>query len=468
MNVNDKKAVKAGFWYTICRFLIKGLAFLTTPFFTRMMTVGEYGEFSNIQFWLNILAYATGLELYYTVMVAKHDHSDDIPAYTSSILTLSVISTVCVTLIIFFMGDGFYQITSIKRSYLPLISLYLIGDSAFSIMQTRHRAFYRYKMYTLMTLVYSVLATGLSLFLVYILPENRVFGRLCGIALPLIALGLVLVAVIYIQGKSVKPKYWKYALHLSLPLVVNTVCISFLSSSSRTIINRYCGPEFTALFSLAVSVQMIVSQLYQAMNSAWAPWVQDRLHETDYEKVRGASRKFLLLFIVIIAGVVLLAPEFVLILGGREYYDSINLIPTLLCACIFQFIYSMMMNVEIYYHKTLIAAVSTAIAATLNVGISILLIPRFGYLVSGYVTAGSYFILMLMHYFMSLKLGIHKIYDIRSFFVMVVCVVTVMAVMPVVYNYMLLRYGLVLLLGVAGLLYGYKNLPFLKSMLSKK
>ena len=31
------KALKAGAWYTVCTFILKGISFLTMPFFTRLI-----------------------------------------------------------------------------------------------------------------------------------------------------------------------------------------------------------------------------------------------------------------------------------------------------------------------------------------------------------------------------------------------------------------------------------------------
>ena len=44
-------ALKAGFWYVISNFLVKGIAFITTPIFARMMSAENYGEFSNFASW---------------------------------------------------------------------------------------------------------------------------------------------------------------------------------------------------------------------------------------------------------------------------------------------------------------------------------------------------------------------------------------------------------------------------------
>ena len=61
-NENEKKqsvsgrALKSGVWYTFCNFLLKSLGFLTTPIFARLLTKEEYGNFTNYQSWLSVVA----------------------------------------------------------------------------------------------------------------------------------------------------------------------------------------------------------------------------------------------------------------------------------------------------------------------------------------------------------------------------------------------------------------------------
>ena len=43
----SKKALKSGVWYTLSNFLINGAAFITTPFFARLLTKTEYGEYKK-------------------------------------------------------------------------------------------------------------------------------------------------------------------------------------------------------------------------------------------------------------------------------------------------------------------------------------------------------------------------------------------------------------------------------------
>ncbi|MBQ9504828.1 MAG: oligosaccharide flippase family protein, partial [Lachnospiraceae bacterium] len=53
---SDAKALRSGVWYTLSNFLLQGIAFITTPIFTRLMTKSDFGSFSNYTAWLSIVA----------------------------------------------------------------------------------------------------------------------------------------------------------------------------------------------------------------------------------------------------------------------------------------------------------------------------------------------------------------------------------------------------------------------------
>ena len=436
MKENDKKSLAAGVWYTASRFIVKGLAFITTPLFTRLMTKTEYGNYSDIQFWLTMMTYITGFELYYSVMIAKHDYREDIDSFSSSIYVLSSFFTVGVFLLGILFSKQLIALFDIRTPLLfPLLFFYLLGESAFMIMQTKHRAFYKYKLFVAFSLGTSIAATGLSLLFVFRMPTNRVDARLIGTMLPIAVLGTILGIITLIRGKRIKKEYWKYALHISAPLVINAVSITLLSSVNKTIIKNSCGSEEAAIYSLAASIMMIASLLYQSINSAWAP--------------------------------LLLGPELVLIMGGKQYQDSVYILPPLLITCMPQLVYSMFMNVEIYYKRTRIAAIGAMIVSVFNVGASILLVPRIGYQAAAYISLMSYLLLAMIHYIIVRKMNIREVYDIRFILVIVASEIGIMFLMPIVYQYTVIRYSVLAALIVGLVFFAKKNWETVKAMLKK-
>jgi peptidoglycan biosynthesis protein MviN/MurJ (putative lipid II flippase) len=70
------------------------------------------------------------------------------------------------------------------------------------------------------------------------------------------------------------------------------------------------------------------------------------------------------------------------------------------------FIYQHFVNIEFYFEETQKIAAASISAAVINIGLNYLLLPLYGYLISGYVVLISYLIFAVVHYFMCKKICI--------------------------------------------------------------
>ena len=93
MNNNDKKAIKAGTWYTVGNIISKGMNFLTVPIFTRFLTQDEFGLYNNFISWMTIFAVIATLNLSATLYSARYDYEKDYDSYKISIISLSFLTT---------------------------------------------------------------------------------------------------------------------------------------------------------------------------------------------------------------------------------------------------------------------------------------------------------------------------------------------------------------------------------------
>ena len=107
----------------------------------------------------------------------------------------------------------------------------------------------------------------------------------------------------------------------------------------------------------------------------------------------------------------MVTPEFVLIMGGHKYCDSITLIPVIMLGCCFQFLYTFYVNVEFYCKKTFTVSVGTLVSAGANLVLNILFIPIFGYRMAAVTTVISYLVLYLIHFIATRRLPYNDLYN---------------------------------------------------------
>ena len=217
IRIKSSIVAKAGMWYTICNFLFKGMAFITTPIFTRLMTKSEIGSFSNMTSWISILMVVTAFDLQTSIIRSKLEHEDDMDSYIYSILTFTSSVTVIFYLIVLFFPEVFTKLFQMDMKYIHLMFLYLFVSPAYQMFITKQRAFYKYKKFVMMTGISIVASTILSLTMVLLI-NNKLTGRYFGYYVPQIIMATFIYILIILKGKKIKIRYWKYACKICIPL----------------------------------------------------------------------------------------------------------------------------------------------------------------------------------------------------------------------------------------------------------
>ena len=426
---NNIKAVKSGIWYTAANFLTKSLGFITTPIFTRLLTTGEYGDFSNYLSWLNILTMVITLNLDSTLISARYDYKkEEFDEYIYSILSLSTISTLIWFAFFHIFNEKTEQIFNISIRYMTIMMFHLIFASAINLFQARERYMFMYKMTVLVSMLITVGSSLLSIALIFLL-NDRLFARIIGNTIPYIIIGLIIYVFFIIKGRHIKVRYWKYALPICLPFIPHLLSLTLLNSMDRVMIKNICGSTDTALYSLAYNCGAIVTLLVTSLNSAYAPWLGEKLNEGDHDSIRQFSKKYSAAFFVLAIAIMLVAPEILRILGGPEYQAAVYVIPPVAAGCMYQFLYTMFVNVEQFKKKTAGMAFASVTAALLNYVLNLIFIPRFGYIAAAYTTLAGYLWLLIMHMILVFKLKLRDVYDygyiIKLVFVVIILTVSV-------------------------------------------
>lgn len=417
-NSISKKAFKAGAWYTVSNFLLKGIGFVTTPIFTRLLSKSEFGEYSNFTAWLSIIAILVTLEMSGCVYRARYDYEKDFDSFLSSIIACgSAITAVCYGVVLLFL-PYFEKIFDMDAPYIHIMFLSVLISPALTIMQAKHRILQKYKSFVAVSVFSTLASTLVSLYCVSTF-KDRLFGRIFGMSLPLLVVYLISYILMMSKGRKLyNAEYWKYAIVFSLPLVPHLLSNTLLGSSDRIMIKQICGAPDAALYSLAYSCGMIIAVLFTSINQAWEPWLFDRIHENDYASIKNISRYYLVLFMVIVLGSILVAPEFVLVMGGKGYYEAVYVVPPVMLGYGCKFIYTFYVNVERFEKKTKYISIGTIAAAVVNIILNLIFIPIFGYIAAAYTTLAGFFILVFMHYIICRMLGYSGMYDNRFIFVM--------------------------------------------------
>lgn len=452
----DALALKAGFWYTLGNFINKGLVFLTTPIFTRIMTKTEYGNYTNFTAWQSLLVILLTLELHTSVNKARLEFRDNINEYLSTLVVTGTTFTMISYMVVLIFHTQFEGLFNMPMRYINVLFLYLLAAPALSIFQVMNRVNLRYKLAISIILGTSIASIVFALLFTNVFPD-RVFGRIVGYDSPRIAVCVTIWLYLFLKGRRVKPEYIKYALMYSVPLIAHLLSMNILGSSDRIMVRKMRSPEEAAVYGVGYSCAMIVTVLLNSVNQAMSPWLFDNLEAKSYEKIRKTNRYYVSVFTVIIMGLMLIAPEILYIMGGKKYIEAKNVLPPVFVGLIAMFLYTSYVNVEYYLKRSRTIASGTMMAAAINLALNAVFIPRFGYVAAACTTWFSYVCLLFFHYMAIRRLGYGKLYSNRVIFMWLGISSAFMVICVFIYRNDALRYILIALFAAAVAVFAFKK-----------
>ena len=435
----NNKVVKAGTWYTVSNFLIKGISFITLPIFARLLTKDELGQFSNITAWFNILAIITTFELYSSVSIARFDFKNELKKYISSNLVLGTVITLVFYIFCLIFHTIVEQILMIDFFTLNIMFIYLLVYPSIQMLQIEKQITHKYKTVVAISFLSSFLSTLTSIILILIL-RNHLYGRIIGYFIPLILISLIVYIWIIKDGVKITKRYSKYAIKVSLPLIVHLLAGYLLSSSDKIMITKMVSSEANALYSVAYNVSLLVSLLWTSLNNAWSPWAYKQMDEKHYDKLKKYSKPYFLGFLAIVYVAMLITPELLFFMGGRGYMEAKYVMPPVMVGYVFQFVYSLYVNIEFYHKKQKNIAIGTTLACIINIILNYIFIPKYGYIAAAYTTLVGYIVLYIVHYRFVKKLGVTGWYDNKFFLKLLFISLIYMFICNYLYTLSIVRY----------------------------
>lgn len=464
--------VKAALWYTICNFLNKGIALLTMPIFTRLLTEEQYGIYSIYQSWTNILIIFSSLNIFMSSYIkGLIKYKDDQENFTTSQIGLILMITMLIGTICFFNINLVEKILNIPKLLIFGMFIELLSMPILELWLARERFDYKYKSIIFVTIglnILSILVSIITIVLTNYKIEAKVFSN------AFIRFIFIMPLFYFFIKKSKKFfdwNYWKYALVFNLPLIPHYLSNFVLTQSDRIMIGRYVGNSEAAFYSIAYTISTVLVLLITATNNALTPYIYKSLEKKEIEGIKKNTNQIIIIMAVLVLIVMIFAPEIIYVFAGKNYMDAIYVIPPITASVFFIYIYSLFSNVEYYYQRTFLIAMATSICAVLNIVLNYFFINKFGYYAAGYTTLICYLFLSLFH-FCAYKIVLRKempnvknLYDIKLIVSISIFILVYMFFMLLTYRYILLKYLLFIVIVIFAILFRKVIINVVKSSL---
>ena len=397
-------------------FFNKGIAFLTLPIFTRLLSTGEYGTVSTYSSWVAIVSIVSGMSLNVAIRLSrgkdfklKITKDEELASiFTITLLAGGVLFAVC--LAFGSLINPMMSILLITLCFLEGIFGWLITDYTYYQMMES-----KYLGRTLLMILPNLLAAVLSVILILNIQGDKSWGRIISLAVCPATIGLLLCFRVFFKHRPcLNKEYLKWALKVSLPLIVHALALNILLQSDRIMITAFRNTSETGIYSLIYSFSTLAIVLTSGLEGTWIPFFTKKMNEEDYDNLNVFSKDYINLICYAMVGIIMIAPELMKLMSTSDYYEGILVLPLLVLADFFAFAYTFYVNVEYYYEKTKFITVNTVIAAALNIVLNYIFIPRYGYFAAAFTTFVSYVVSFTLHYMYAKKLN-RALFNIKSF-----------------------------------------------------
>ena len=372
--------------YLFSNILSAAIPFLLLPVLTRHLTPAEYGEVAMFQTFLLAIAAFTGLSVHGAARRKYYDPGvthEDMRAFISSCVQLLAFSTILVLAFVGLFGSVLESWVGVKENWL-LAAVFVsactfLGQLRLGQWQVRQQPVAFGALRVSQSFVNATISIGLVV-VVSMGPEGRFWG------ITLAGVFVACVAVISLTREGLLAFIWhrvyiKEAAKFGIPLIPHVGGIFLLSVIDRFIVKNKLGLDQAGIYMVAVQLTMALDLIFDAIRSAYVPWLYERLQRNDTsEKIQIVKMTYLYFIglLVIAFGSWLFGPKLVALIVGGKYSGAGDIVWLLVMGQVFNGMYHMI-SVYIFYSKrTLALSAITLLTGVLNVSLLLLLVETMG------------------------------------------------------------------------------------------
>ena len=373
-------------------FASKVLVFLLMPFYTSVLSTGEFGTADLIAQTANLLIplAAVGIcdGIFRFTLDACDDDEDRRRVFSTGMAILLAGSLLLI---------GAVQVLRISNTlsdYVLLIALYVIAANFHSAFANYLRAEGRIALFAVQGILNTALTIALNvLFLVTF--EMGAVGYVLSVVVADLTLTLLLFFVARLwrdfSVRSISAGTAKALLKFSIPYIPTTMLWLITSVSDRYIVTYFCGESANGLYAAAYKLPTLLSLVSGVFVEAWHfSTVRDA---TDDEKGDFfGTVYFHFMSVMFMGGAFLVAGAkiFTKLLLADSYYSSWEFVPVLVMATVFSTLVSVLGSVYFLKKKSPSSMLTAMVGALVNIILNFVMIPSHGAMGAAVATVISY------------------------------------------------------------------------------
>lgn len=450
--------------YFIATLFNKGIAFLTVPIFTRLLSTSDYGVVTTFDSWVNILMIFLSLAMYMAIRTSFVDFPDSTKDFLNTVITFTIVCSLFVFFIVFI-----FVLFDVEKRYLFLFCMIqgfanalLMDYTQYLMMKYKYVSRTFYMIYpNLISVIFSIIS------LLWIFHDHMYLGRIIPTSIVYMVFSIMILFQIYRNTKpNINKKYLQYALSISLPLILHGAALTILSQSDRTMITLLANSSQTGVYSVVYNFGLIGTVITTALEGVWVPWFLTNIKNKNYIEINHRAKDYIHLMSYAIVIVLLIGPDVLKIMASKDYWSGVDVLPPVILASFMIFAYGLYVNVEHYFKKTINITVNTVFAAIINIILNFIFIPKYGYIAAGYTTLVSYIVSFIFHFVYSRKL-IVKVLPINLFYSSFMEILIITILYYIFLDNLIMRWVILLIYILYVLFKEKKNIILIKNKILK-
>ena len=395
-----------------CISLVVGMIMI--PIVTRVLSTEQMGIANTFISTRNTVVIIITCSVYAYVHKAMIEFKDEKKSYIFSIIVFSILAVVisfCISLI---FKEKLMKLLSLDNFLYYWLFISCLGFALYSIAD--YYCIFQNKYYIVAMIVLSVgpISQFLSVGLSYVLENDKYIGRVIGLDFVYLLVAVCLIVWMFVGRRpKFKTKYVKTTLAFTIPIIPHLLSQMVLTQCDLVMISYFCGSSKSGIYSMGHTVGFLALTVMSQIMASWSPWVYRRMEDKEFKTIFDNSKLIVLVGAFISIGLLTISTELIKIFLTDVYSPCIYIVPTLVVAMFFQFIYIFVYDFQFFNKKAKSIAASSIVAAIFNLITNYIFIPKFGFLAAGFTTLASYFVLLMINYFFTV---INKVYDIKQLF----------------------------------------------------
>ena len=395
----------------ITNLLLSLSGIILLPILTKNIPIEDYGIWVQISVTIGLIPAVVMLGLPYTMVrfLAAAKKREEIQEGFYSIAFIVLFTSAIASLLLFLFSKPIAaSLFDNNLTIARILSLIVFIECLNGLLITFFRTFQQIKRYSIFLFIRTCLNVALVAY--FVLSGYGIFGAVIGLLISSFFVFLIMASLIILEIGVKIPKFTHTREYLSfgLPTVPGNLSSWVVNSSDRYVIGIFLSTAFVGYYSPGYTLGNMIN-MFMAPLSFMLPAVLSKYYdENNMNEVKTVLRYslkyFLLLAIPSAFGLSLLSKPILTILSTPEIASQGYLITPFVAVSALLFgAYTVIAQIIVLEKKTKILGTIGVIAAILNLGLNIVIVPYMGILGAAITTLIAFSLALILTIFYSFK-----------------------------------------------------------------